>query len=123
MAKTKQSAQNKPAGTSLARRQPPPRSEKALKRSERTAATTDMRRPQALFPSIYADAQEKLQAARFGAVASKATADAPARATTEVLPPLEIRTATQILIFDTFIRMGLVPHSWISSSRSCASTS
>ena len=103
MAKTKKSAQKKPSGASLARRQPPPRSEKALKRSERTAATADMRRRQALFPSIYVGTTEKLQAVRFGAVASKATADTPARVPTEVLPPSETRTATQIPIFDTFM--------------------
>ena len=68
-----------------------------------------MRRGQALFPSIYTGATEKLQAARFGAVASRATADAPARVPTEVLPPLETRTAMQIPIFDTFMRTGLVP--------------
>ena len=58
--------QKKPSGASLVRRQPPPRSEKALKRSERTAAAADMRRRQALFPSIYADDQEKLQAVDSG---------------------------------------------------------
>ena len=63
----------------------------------------------ALFPSIYAGAAEKLQAARFGAVGSKATADAPAHVATEVLPPSETRTTKQIPIFDIFMRMGLVP--------------
>ena len=37
------------------------------------------------------------------------TADALARAEIEVLPPSETRTATQIPIFDIFMRMGLVP--------------
>ena len=63
VSKVKQSAQKKPSGASLIRRQPPPRAEKAQKRSERTAAMADMRRRQALFPSIYAGATEKLQAA------------------------------------------------------------
>ena len=69
----------------------------------------DTRWRQALFPSIYAADHEKLKATRFGAVASKARDDAPARAATMVLPPSETRTATQIPIFDTFVRMGLVP--------------
>ena len=33
----------------------------------------------------------------------------PARASIEVLPPSETREATQIPIFDTFMRMGIVP--------------
>ena len=82
MAKIKQSTQKKPSGASLIRRQPPPRSEKAQMRSERTAATVDMRRRQALFPSIYAGTTEKLQATRFGVVGSRAMADAPARVAT-----------------------------------------
>ena len=69
----------------------------------------DMRRRQALFPSIYAGATEKLQAVRFGAVVSKATADTTARVPIEVVLPSETRTTTQIPIFDTFMRMGLVP--------------
>ena len=60
MAKLKQSAQKKPSGASLIRRQPPPRSEKAQRRSERTAATADARKWQALSPSIYAGDVEKL---------------------------------------------------------------
>ena len=59
MAKIKPSAQKKPSGASLIRRQPPPRSEKAQRRSERTAAMADTRKRQALFPSIYAGDMEK----------------------------------------------------------------
>ena len=79
MARINQSTQKKPTGASLIRRQPPPRFEKAQKRSEHTAAMADMRRRQALFLGIYADTTEKLQAVQFGVVASRATADVPAR--------------------------------------------
>ena len=60
MAKTKQSAHKKPSGASLVKRQQPPRSGKALKRSERIAETADMRRQMALFLSIYANDHERL---------------------------------------------------------------
>ena len=109
MARTKKSAQKKAAGASLARRQPPPRSEKLLKRSERAAETADMRRQTALFPSIYASDHTLLKKARFGAVASHVRGDMPAREATEVLPPAEVREPTQIPIFDIFVMMGLVP--------------
>ena len=109
MARTKQSTQKKVAGASLVRRQLPSRSGKALKRSERAAETTDMRHQTALFPSIYASDPVMLMKARFGAVASQARADMPARVATEVLPPAEDREPTQVPVFDIFVRMGLVP--------------
>ena len=108
MARTKKSAQKKAAGASLARRQPPPRSEKSRKRSERAAETADMRRQTALFPRIYASDPALLTKARFGAVVSQARGSIPARTVIEVLPLAEAREATQIPVFDTFIRMGLV---------------
>ena len=109
MARTKQSAQKKVAGASLVRRQPPPRPGKALKRSERATETADMCHQTALFLSIYASNHAMLMKARFGAVASQARGDMPARVATEVLPPAEDREPTQIPVFDIFVWMGLVP--------------
>ena len=70
MARTKKSAQKKSDGALIVWRQAPPRSEKLVKRSEHGAEKADMRRQQALFPSIYASDPELLKKARFGAVAS-----------------------------------------------------
>ena len=106
MARIKQSAQKKATGASLVRRQPPPRSEKSMKRSERAAETADMRRQTALFPSIYASDPSLLVKARFGAVASQARGDMPAREATEVLPPAEDREPTQVPVFDIFVGWG-----------------
>ena len=70
----------------------------------------DARKQQALFPTCYADDEEIMRkAAHFGVVGSDATSGVPAHAATEVLPPSEIWTAKQIPIFDSFMRMGLVP--------------
>ena len=80
-----------------------------MKRSECAAETANMRRRTALFSSIYASDHAMLMKARFGAVASQARGDIPAHVVTEVLSPVEDREATQVPVFDTFVRMGLVP--------------
>ena len=79
-------------------------------RSQCTAAATDSCKQQALFPSHYADDEEMMwKDVHFRVVGSDAAPGIPARLAMEVLPPSDTRTAKKIPIFDSFMRMGLVP--------------
>ena len=117
MARTKQTLRK--AGKGLAiRRSMSPGSKRRQRRSQLNAQRAELRTQVALFPSICVGEEQMRLAVTLGVAGSEATLDAPVRVATRVFPPSAAREANRIPIIGVFMRMGLVPHSRTSSSRS-----